>query len=127
MDYKKLGDFGERLACEYLVNKGYKILGKNWKNSFGEIDIIVIKNGLFLEKTVHFVEVKTSFVGNNNFYPEQRVDWKKQNKYKRLAEFWLEQNKYPQNIPYQIDIISILVDNIKQKAQIKVFENIVNE
>jgi len=127
MNYKRLGDFGEKLACEYLVNKGYKILGKNWKNNFGEIDIIVRKNGLFSKKTVHFVEVKTSFAGNNNFYPEQRVDWKKQNKYKRLAEFWLEQNKYPQNIPYQIDIISILVDDLKKRAKIKVFGNIVND
>ena len=30
MDTKELGNTGERIACEYLVKKGFKILGKNY-------------------------------------------------------------------------------------------------
>jgi putative endonuclease len=127
MNSKELGDLGEKLACEYLVKKGYNILGKNYRNKLGEIDIIAKKNGLFVERTIHFVEVKTSFIGNNNFYPEERVDYKKQNKYRRLTEIWLEQNKYPQDVPYQIDIVSILVDTTNKKAQINFFNNILTE
>ncbi len=40
MDTKTLGKKGEELACEYLVEKGYKILGRNWQIPFGELDII---------------------------------------------------------------------------------------
>lgn len=61
-DTKELGDLGEKLACEYLVKNGYKIIGRNYRISFGEIDIIAWKKcGLFSkkDKTVHFVEVKT--------------------------------------------------------------------
>jgi len=125
MDNRNLGDFGEKMACEYLVSKGYKILGRNWKNSFGEIDIIAKKRGWFSEKTIHFVEVKTSLSGNDNFFPEERVDWKKQNKYKRLTEIWLEKNRYSHNIPYQVDVVSVLVDN--KNFKIDFFENVVAE
>ena len=127
MDHKKLGAFGEKLACEYLVNKGYDILGKNCRNHFGEIDIIAKKKGLFSEKPIHFVEVKTSLSGNDNFSPEDRVDFKKQKKLIRLADFWLQNNEYPNDCPYQIDVISVIVDNIKKKAKIKIFYNIAKE
>ena len=43
MSTKGLGDLGEKLACEYLVKNGYKILGRNYRITFGEIDIIAKK------------------------------------------------------------------------------------
>jgi len=48
---KELGDFGERVACFYLKNKGYKILERNYFENWshgtrkGEIDIIAGKEG----------------------------------------------------------------------------------
>ena len=48
MDTKELGNLGEDLACEYLVNNGYAILGRNYRISFGEIDIVA-KKGWKLE------------------------------------------------------------------------------
>ena len=62
MNTKELGDLGEKLACEYLVKNEYKILGRNYRINFGEIDIIAQKNQKLLgknDKTIHFVEVKT--------------------------------------------------------------------
>lgn len=47
------GKKGEDEAVEYLKNKGYEILSKNFRSRFGEIDIIAKKDG-----TVVFVEVK---------------------------------------------------------------------
>ena len=144
MATKELGDRGEELACEYLVKNGYKILGRNYRITFGEIDIIAVKKftllnkihriliprrrdystggRLFADKTIHFVEVKT-LSGNDNIYPEEHVDRKKQIKLKQLAEIWLSKNKYPQDIPYQIDIVA--VSFISDKPEIKFFENIV--
>ena len=41
---KDIGSFGEALARDYLISKGYKILNMNFRNKFGEIDIICKKN-----------------------------------------------------------------------------------
>ena len=126
MNTKELGDLGEKLACEYLVNKGYKILGKNWENSFGEIDIIAKKKFEWFkkqDKTIHFVEVKTSFAGNRTFFPEQRFDDRKQNKYRLLSESWLAKNKIQENVPYQIDVVAIA--KADQNPEITFFENVV--
>ena len=50
----KTGADGEKLARQYLRDKGYAILESNWSTTFGELDIVA-KRG---EELV-FVEVKT--------------------------------------------------------------------
>jgi len=46
--------FGEEIATNYLKNKGYKIIERNFRKGYGEIDIICIK-----DNTLVFIEVKT--------------------------------------------------------------------
>ena len=48
------GKDGERMAREFLVNKGFTIVACNWRSGRQEIDIIAFK-----EKILHFIEVKT--------------------------------------------------------------------
>lgn len=137
MSNKDLGKRGEDLACEYLVEKGFKILERNCVLFCGEIDIIAVEKFTLLNKirrilipsqwnystgAVHFIEVKALSQINSAFFPEQRVDWKKQNKYKRLVEAWLEENKYPQNYPCQVDVVAVSIGF--EKPEIKYFENI---
>lgn len=45
---------GEEAACLFLAKKGYKILERNFRRGYGEIDIIALK-----DKTLVFIEVKT--------------------------------------------------------------------
>ena len=127
MDTKKRGDEGETIACGYLVKKGFKILVRNYRISFGEIDIIAKKRWGFLfgDKTIHFVEVKTLADQQNNFNPEEHVDAKKKNKLRQMAEIWLEKKRFKQPQPYQIDIIGISIDQNTNKARISYFENII--
>lgn len=120
---KLVGDKGENLACEYLVKNGYKILGRNYRIKFGEIDIIARKKRkLFMknEPAIHFVEVKALGCPTPQFYPEEHVNYRKQRKLRQLAEIWLSKNRYPQDIPYQIDVIAVSGDKIN------FFENAVN-
>lgn len=49
-----VGVLGEEKACEYLKEKGYLILERNFRKSYGEIDIIALKNNVLV-----FVEVKS--------------------------------------------------------------------
>lgn len=45
---------GEDLAAKYLQNHGYKIIERNFRKGYGEIDIICVKDNVLV-----FVEVKT--------------------------------------------------------------------
>ena len=129
---KLLGDKGESIACEYLVSKGYKIVERNCVLFCGEIDIIARKKcGLIKilqgknDKTIHFVEVKSLSSQGKDFFPEEKVDYKKQNKYKRLVEVWLKKNKFSQNYPCQVDIVAVSMDG--EKPEISYFENVVSD
>lgn len=130
MNTKELGNLGEKIACEYLVNNGFKILCKNYRISFGEIDIIAKKKfRLFIknDRVIHFVEVKTIISSDDSFLPENRVDYRKQRKLRQMAEIWLEKNKLPQNNPYQIDIIGISIDQEFKKQNVRYFPNAISD
>ena len=49
-----IGDLGEGIVCNYLKNKGFKVIDRNYWKPWGEIDIVVTKRG-----KIHFIEVKT--------------------------------------------------------------------
>ncbi len=51
---RQLGQQGEDIAAQYLQQQGYKILARNYRNRYGELDLICIKNAVLV-----FVEVKT--------------------------------------------------------------------
>ena len=38
---KKLGNWGENLALEYLTDKGYELLERNFHSRYGELDLIM--------------------------------------------------------------------------------------
>lgn len=50
---KRIGDSAEDVAVKYLTKIGYKILDRNWKTKYCEIDIVSRKND-----TIYFTEVK---------------------------------------------------------------------
>lgn len=50
----EIGAIGERKVAEYLKSKGCIIIKRNWKDRYGEVDIIAQD-----DKNIIFVEVKT--------------------------------------------------------------------
>lgn len=97
---KKLGKRGENQACKYLKKSGYSILERNYKNPFGEIDIIAQK-----EDTVAFIEVKTRL--NENYgAPSEAVDKKRRFKYIKGAEYYFLGKQI--DFTVRFDIIEIL-------------------
>lgn len=54
MDRKAVGNRGEALVAERYRENGYRILDKNFRTRFGEIDLILQKDGVLV-----FCEVKT--------------------------------------------------------------------
>jgi putative endonuclease len=82
-----LGRVGEKKASDYLKKQGFKILKSNYKCPFGEIDIIAEQDGKII-----FIEVKTRSSENYGL-PCEAVDYKKQEKYFKMATFYLQREK----------------------------------
>jgi len=55
-EHNETGTFGEQLAEEFLLKKGYEILDKNYRFAKAEVDIIAKD---LKENEIVFVEVKT--------------------------------------------------------------------
>ena len=85
--YKKLfGLTGEGLTAKYIKKLGYKVVKRNFVTPYGEADIVAEKDG----ETV-FIEVKTRS-GNLFGEPKEAVDHKKQEKYRKIASYYMLKN-----------------------------------
>ena len=73
MTNQEIGNIGENAAANLLIEKGYKILERNYRTSHLEVDIIALKDDV-----VAFVEVKTRAV-NYMVSPQDAVNYRKQN------------------------------------------------
>lgn len=106
-DHIKTGLKGEKLAFEFLENKGYKILEKNWRSGRYEIDIIAEEKNILV-----FVEVKTR---TNDYYgyPEESVNKTKQDHILQAAEDYVIQHNINKEIRF--DIVSVIINGNIQK------------
>jgi len=118
MDKMQFGRLGEDIACNFLINKGYIVILRNFYTKFGEIDIICSKsNELF------FVEVKTRSNSILRNYPENAVSYKKQQSMSRAAEIYLKRKRI-YNTMYSFSVVAIILNLRTRKAGIKFFEKI---
>ena len=95
-----LGKIGEDLAVQYLMDKGYKILERNWRSYHKEIDIVAVDGN-----NIVFVEVKTR--QNDEFgAPEIAVNRIKRAHIYAAAGAYYYGNKI--GLDVRFDVISIL-------------------
>lgn len=107
------GDTGEKLAVDFLKNKGLEIVGLNLRAGRAEFDIVANDKG-----TLVFVEVKTrntAFFGN----PEDFVTEKKQMTLSNGAARYIEKHNFQGEIRF--DIVAVILN--KTKAEIVHFED----
>ena len=102
---KTIGDFGEKQAQKYLRKNKYKIICTNYRQKYGEIDIIAEKDNY-----VVFVEVKTRDE-NCRYAPAYAVTKTKQTKLMKTAYIYLKE--YPTNKNIRFDIIEIIYSGKK--------------
>ncbi|MBP3372886.1 MAG: YraN family protein [Clostridia bacterium] len=107
MHNKKVGAQGEQRACEYLEQKGYSILHRNFRTPYGEIDIIAQKGQMLC-----FVEVKTR---NSSAYgaPRLAVDKRKQQHLIAAAQVFLQQNEGFLQMPCRFDVIECMKNDLQ--------------
>src|SRR3989344_3197347 len=97
---RQTGKLAEDRAAEFLKKKHYRILERNFRNKFGEIDIIA-KDG----ETLVFVEVKAK-IGTDFGLPEEMVGRGKLQKIRNMATVYMN----GENIPCRIDVVAIVLD-----------------
>ena len=81
----EIGALGERLAADHLTGLGLRIVTRNWRSRYGELDVIAVDPRT---DTVVFVEVKTR-TGDGFGGLEQAVTPQKARRLRRLAGIWL--------------------------------------
>lgn len=112
---RQIGDLGERLAKNYLMRKGYKIIDTNFHSRFGEIDLIV-QNKQDKFNPLVFIEVKTR-TSNNFGSPEESVDALKKSKIVKTIINYLEQKNIMTD-DWQVDIVAVDLFMPDRKARI---------
>lgn len=101
---RKLGAEYEQTAVEYLISNGYKILARNYRTSYGEIDIIAEKDSILI-----FCETKfrsSSLYGD----PLEAVDKRKQKRISRVASYYYITHGYRDDASCRFDVIGIYGD-----------------
>ena len=104
-----LGKDGENIAAAFLEKKGFRIIEKNYRTAFGEIDIIAQDRDVIV-----FVEVKTRS-GTTFGYPFEAVNPKKREKIRKVALCFMKRRK--KESPARFDVLSICFDNKRQQIE----------
>ena len=95
-----IGKWGEEFATQFLAQRGYNIIARNYRCQLGELDIIAS-----LETDLIFCEVKTrKYLGDID--PSASVTISKIKKIRQLAEFYLTQHNYNHLQP-RFDVITV--------------------
>ncbi|GAB7388124.1 YraN family protein [Bacillaceae bacterium] len=101
---KETGKIGERIAKEFLLRKGYRLIAENFACRLGEIDLI-FQHG----PHVIFVEVRTRRTLRYGTAQES-VDGRKREKLRKVAAYFLSQRSWHHR-PVRFDVVSVrLID-----------------
>ena len=99
----QIGALGEQLAVDHLSSLGLRIVARNWRCRYGELDVIADD----ADRTVVFVEVKTrtsdGFGGLAQAVTPQKV-----RRLRRLAGVWLagQEQRWP---AIRLDVIGVRI------------------
>jgi putative endonuclease len=95
------GQIAEKMARQYLVKKGIKILDTNYRGRSGEIDIIAMDND-----TIAFVEVR--YRHSDKFgMAHETVGSAKQRRIINTARYYLQTNKQYGNHAARFDLLCL--------------------
>ena len=87
LNKQTLGRAGEQLAVHYLENEGFRVIARNWRHQFGELDIVALD-----AETIVAVEVKTR--SSTDFgHPFESITTEKVQRLRRLLISWSRQHR----------------------------------
>jgi putative endonuclease len=103
---QRLGGLGEQLAAEHLERRGFRIVERNYRTRWGELDIVACDG-----RTLVFCEVKTRRAGAGTV-PLESVHPRKRRQVRRMAGSWFSQrSSHPFAAMLRFDAIGVVLDH----------------
>ncbi len=103
MTQKNKGIAGEEIASQFLADRGYEIIERNFRLPFGEIDIIAFEG-----QTLCFIEVKAR-KSTEHGDPAEFVSWFKQKRLIRAAQSYLKIHHHD-DVMCRFDVVTLITD-----------------
>lgn len=117
MNNKIMGKLGEEVARNYLTKLGIRVIENNYKNKYGEIDIIARE-----KDTIIFAEVKSRSSIKYGL-PCEAVNVVKQQKIKTVALYYL-QSQSNKRYKMRFDVIEVYFDKDRNTVKdVKLIKN----
>ena len=102
----RLGRHGEKLAADHLVRRGYRIIDRNYRTRWGELDIVAYDG-----TTLAFCEVKTRRMAGLQRDPLESIRLNKRSRIRKMASRWLvERTDRPHADELRFDAIGVTFD-----------------
>lgn len=120
-----IGRVGERIASRFMENKGYSVLDRNYRQKWGEIDLIVSD-----DKGICFIEVKSAMrnasqnLRESGFRPEENVHEYKIRRLNRAIQTYFTEKDIPTDVYWQLDLLVVVIDLETKRATVERIENI---
>lgn len=130
-EHNEIGVIGENVACRFLINKGFKVLERNYRRKWGELDVIAQNKGI-----THFVEVKTvsceiiedidtvNHETADSHRPEDNIHPDKIKRLKRIIQTYSAHKLSAEN-EWQFDVVTVLLDVDNKVAKVQLIEDII--
>jgi putative endonuclease len=103
-NHKEFGDYCEQQAEIFLIRQNFSVLFRNYRTTFGEVDLIVEKAGV-----IHFVEVKavSQETFNRGIRPQDHVTREKIRRIRMVAQHFIVTYGLS-SASSQIDLVAIV-------------------
>jgi len=120
---QKTGELGEKICVAFLQKTRFEIIEQNYTKSFGEIDIIAVRNS-----KLHFIEVKSiklHKVSYETYNPAENFTKVKYLKVWKTAKAYLAEKNVSPETSWQIDLYSIYIDTENNHHKVSKIEDVV--
>ena len=101
---QRLGELGERIAERWLVQHGWRVLQRRFRDGHRDVDLIAEREG-----TVAFVEVKAR-TSTDFGDPVEAVHWRKRRELSRSARMWITRHGR-RDESYRFDVIGVVMSD----------------
>jgi len=115
-----IGEIGENIVVHYAKQRGWKVLARNYRKPWGEIDIVARDGAAVL-----FIEVKAQeFPVPENFKPEDHFNYKKEHTLTKALQSYLLENRYTDDTEYRVDLAAVEVDTLTKVGHVRYYSNV---
>ena len=120
---RRHGQLGEQIAEEHLTHRGFKIVARNYRTRYGELDLIAAD-----DRSLVFCEVKTRVAGSRSGPdgPLDAIGPRKRDRLRRMATQWLAETPSadrPRRERLRFDAIGVMLTPAGRLLSIEHLEN----